>query len=224
MAPSLRRRAYPAPGIFVATALALALGTPLHAHAQERNYDNPREMTMLPEYCKYTMFFRDKVAGGSDKATVDRWFTVMGPTFNHMHHYCWALMSTNRALFIARTKQERNYALNSSIPDFDYVIERSPPDFSLLPEFLTKRGENLLRLERTGEGMADIERALSIKPNYWEAYVALSDYYRDKGDVAKAREWAEKGLAVSPGTMPLQRRVAQFDAAQGKRKSDPITR
>jgi len=207
-----------------AAALSLALGAPLQAYAQERDYNNPREMTMLPEYCKYTMFFRDHVPGGSNRSMVERWSAVMGPTFNHMHHYCWALMSTNRALLIARTKEQRGYALNASIPDFDYVIERAPADFSLMPEFLTKRGENLLRLERTGEGMADIDRALSIKPNYWEAYVALSDYYRDKGDIAKAREWAEKGLAVSPNTRPLQRRVAQFDAAQGKHKSDPVTR
>jgi len=224
MAPSSRRRAFAAPAIFAAAALALALGAPLRALAQEHNYDNPREMTLLPEYCKYTMFFREKVPGGADSGQVARWSSVMGPTFNHMHHYCWALMATNRAQFIARTKQERGWALSASIPDFDYVIERAPADFSLLPEFLTKRGENLLRLERTGEGMADIERALSIKPNYWEAYVAVSDYYRDRGDTAKAREWAEKGLAVSPGTMPLQRRVAQFDAAQGKRKSDSVTR
>jgi len=210
--------------VFAAGALSLALCAPAHLQAQERNYDNSREMSMLPEYCKYTMFFRDHVPGASDRATVERWSAVMGPMFNHMHHYCWALMSTNRALLIARTKQERNYALNSSIPDFDYVIERAPADFSLLPEFLTKKGENLLRLERVGEGMAEIDRALSIKSNYWEAYVALSDYYRDKGDIAKAREWAEKGLAVSPGTMPLQRRVAQFDAAQGKRKSEAVTR
>jgi tetratricopeptide (TPR) repeat protein len=224
MATSFLRRAFPAPAIFVAAALALALGAPLRALAQDHNYDNPREMTLLPEYCKYTMFFRDKVPGGGDPGQVQRWASVMGPTFNHMHHYCWALMATNRAQFIARNKQERGWALSASIPDFDYVIERAPADFSLLPEFLTKRGENLLRLERTGEGMADIERALSIKPKYWEAYVALSDYYRDRGDVAKAREWAEKGLAVSPGTMPLQRRVAQFDTAQGKRKSDSVTR
>jgi len=221
MAPAIQRHVCSAIG---PAALCFMISVSMHARAQERNYDNPREMSMLPEYCKYTMFFRDHIPGASDRATVARWSAVMGPTFNHMHHYCWALMSTNRALLIARTKQERNYALNASIPDFDYVIERAPADFSLLPEFLTKRGENLLRLERVGEGMTDIDRALSIRPNYWEAYVALSDYYRDKGDMAKGREWAEKGLAVSPNTRPLQRRVAQFDAAQGKHKSDPVTR
>jgi tetratricopeptide (TPR) repeat protein len=199
---------------------ALSLLAPARVEAQ-RTYDNPREMYMLPEFCKYTQDFRDRVPGGNDRGQQARWAELMGPVFVHLHHYCWALMATNRANFMSRTPQERQHNLFDSLGDFDYVIQRSPKDFGLLPEIYTHKGENLLQMERVSDGMAALEHAIELKSEYWEAYAAISDYYRNKGQLGKAREWAEKGLAVAPGTMPLTRRLAQIDAAQGKGRSDP---
>jgi tetratricopeptide (TPR) repeat protein len=205
--------------IFAAVGFALALLAPMHVEAQQ-NYDNPREMYMLPEYCKYTQDFRTHVPGGNDRAEIERWTTLMGATFNHLHHYCWALMKTNRAAFLSPTRQDRRYNLAASLTDFDYVIQRAPPDFGLLPEILTRKGENLIQLERVGEGTAELKRAIEIKADYWRAYAAMSDYYKEAGQLAKAREWLEKGLSVAPDTKALMRRLTQLDAAQGKRKND----
>ena len=179
MAPSLRRRAYPAPGVFVAAALALVLGTPLHAHAQDRNYDNPREMTMLPEYCKYTMFFRDKIPGANDKATVDRWFMVMGPTFNHMHHYCWALMSTNRALFIARSTQN----LVAAIAPLRAAVAKDPK-FARAWEMLGAvlclgRYWNYGDAADYRAGVDAIDTALRLDPNLSLAYAVRGGIHTD---------------------------------------------
>jgi len=194
--------------------LALALLAPTGVAAQHR-YDNPREMYLLPEYCKYTQDFRDRIPGANDRGQVQRWTELMGPVFVHLHHYCWALMATNRANFLSRTPQERQHNLFDSIGDFDYVIQRSPANFGLLPEIHTKKGENLLQMERVSEGMEALQHAIELRSDYWEAYAAISDYYRNKGQLPKAREWAEKGLSVAPGNMPLSRRLAQIDAAQG---------
>ena len=206
--------------IFAAAGFALALLTPMHAEAQRR-FDNPREMFMLPEYCKYTQEFRAKVPGGNNPGEIERWTNRMGNVFIHMHHYCYGLMAINRAGFLSPTREDRLHNLGVSIIEFDYVIQRSPPDFGLLPEIFTKKGESLIQLERVGQGMAELRRAIEMKPNHWEAYAAIGDYYRDVGDIAKAREWLEKGLSAAPDTRALTRRLTQLDASQGKRKRDP---
>ena len=175
---------------------------------------------MLPVYCKYTQAFRERVPGGNNRAEIERWTTSMGPTFNHMHHYCWALMSSNRAAFLSNTREDRTFNLNNSINEFDYVIQRAPPDFPLLPEILTKKGESLIRLDRVGEGMLEFQRALKIKADYTPPYAAMSDFYKETGQLAKAREWLEKGLLAAPDSKALMRRLAQLDAAKSKRKND----
>lgn len=180
--------------------------------AAESTYD-PKQLALLPPYCKYTQVYRDKVAGADDATQIQRWTDIMGGRQNyiHMHHFCWALEATNRALYFSSSKLERDRELTASLEDFDYVIARVTPDFVLLPEMLTKRGENLLRLGNGPRGLQDLTRAIELKPDHWPPYAALSDYYKALGDLQSAREWAEKGLAAAPGTKALQRRLTDLD-------------
>jgi tetratricopeptide (TPR) repeat protein len=138
--------------------------------------------------------------------------------FNHIHHYCAGLIETNRALFLSRTRQERAFYLSHAIVEFDYVINNTPPDFKLLPEILTKKGANLIRLDQGPRAVAALQRAIGLRPDYWPAYAELSDYYRDAGDSLKAREYLEKGLSHSPNAEGLKRRLTELDAVRGKRK------
>lgn len=184
-------------------------------------YD-PREVGMLPRYCQFTQRFRLTVPGGSNPAEIKRWQEYMGgDVFEHMHHYCWGLMKTNRAMLLARDGDVRMHYLSESIGEFDYVLKRIPPDFVLLPEILTKRGENLIRLGKAPIGVLDLERATEVKPDYWPAFAQLGDYYKSAGDRAKAREWLERGLRGSPGAAALTRRLAELDAARGEPKRPP---
>ena len=109
--------------------------------SQVRGYDS-REVSLLPRFCVNALEFRDRVPGGNNPEEIKRWFSVIGPTFSHMHHYCWGLMETNRAILQACTKDSRRSLLGSALEEFDYVIKRAPADFVLLPEILTKKGEN----------------------------------------------------------------------------------
>jgi tetratricopeptide (TPR) repeat protein len=197
--------------------LAFLITTDAYAQWQ---YD-PKQLPLLPEYCKYTQLYRRAVPGGNNRAEIARWSAVMGGegNFNHMHHYCWALENTNRALYFERSKIERDRRLRASIPDFDYVIRNVKPDFAMLPEILTKKGENLIRLGQAPEGIRELHRAIDLNPGYWPPYAALSDHYREAGDSAAAREWLEKGLTAAPGTKALQRRLAELDTTKGRRKS-----
>ena len=145
----------------------------------------------------------------------------MGPTYEHLHHYCWGLMKTNRALLFTRTQQFRTFYLNDAIKEFDYVIERAPRTFILLPEIFTKKGENLIRLGRGPLGLQELQRAIEFKPDYWPPYAGISDYFKETGNLAQAREWLEKGLSVTPDVKALQSRMATLEGARTMRKTAP---
>ena len=202
--------------LFIA-GLALLLLPALDANAQ-RNYD-PRLIGMLPPYCKHTQGFRYRVPGGDDRAEIDRWNAIFGPTFHAMHHYCWGLVATNRALYFERDQRDRRFQYGVSIGEFDYVIRHAPPDFVLLPEIFTKKGESLVRLGQSLTAVPEFLRAIELKPDYWPPYAQLADLYKTAGDVAKAREWLEKGLAHSPDAKQLKTRLAELEGAKGRAKS-----
>ena len=177
---------------------------------------------MLPPYCIHTQLFRNNVPGGNNPGEIKRWSSLMGTdAFNSMHHYCWGLMKTNRAILLARDQRTRTYYLRDSIPEFDYVIQRVPPEFKLLPEILTKKGENLILLDRGEDGILQLKNAIELKPDYWPPYAAISDHYRKIGDLVKAREWLEQGLSVTPDVKALARRMAELDAARDKQITAP---
>jgi Flp pilus assembly protein TadD len=147
---------------------------------------------------------------------VKRWYDVQGPTFHAMHHYCTGLMSTNRAVFLATNAQTKAAYLQSSIREFDYVIDRAPRDFILLPEILTKKGENLIRLGEGPTGAMHLSRAIDLKPDYWPPYAALSDYYKQVGELSNARDLLRKALSFAPQVAGLKRRLADLDRTHSK--------
>jgi tetratricopeptide (TPR) repeat protein len=181
-------------------------------------YD-PREMAMLPGFCKYTLLIRDKVPGGLDDVKTDAWKATLGPTFLHLHHYCWGLMKTNRGVLLAKSAQARAAYLTYANQEFDYVIERSPPNFVLLPEILTKRGENFIRLQKGPLALPDLQRAVELKPDYWPAYAQMSDYYKSVGDLTNARQSLKEGLESAPDTPALQRRLAALSTDKAAPKA-----
>lgn len=182
-------------------------GYPANIHAFD-----PREVALLPGFCTYTQHFREQVPGGNNPALIRGWEAQLGPTFQHMHHYCYGLMKTNRGALLAREARTRQAYLSDAVSEFDYVIERATPDFVLLPEVLTKKGENLLRLGKAPVAVYAFERAVQIKQDYWPAYAQLSDHYKSTGDTQKAREVLETGLSHAPDAGALQRRLRELDA------------
>jgi tetratricopeptide (TPR) repeat protein len=177
---------------------------------------DPRDVAILPRYCKSTQLFRDEFH--PNQSEIAHWYEVMGPAFHAMHHYCWALMETNRAMLLARSKRVRDFYLDSAVGNIDYVIRNSPPDFVMLPEILTKKGENLLRLDRTALGIAALQQAIRLKADYWPPYAALSFHFQKTGNIAQAREWLEKGLAAAPNTRALEKRLKELEGVKQKRE------
>jgi tetratricopeptide (TPR) repeat protein len=201
--------------LLVAAHHAPAAGIPGYP-ASILEYD-AREVAMLPQYCVYTQDFRARIPGRNNLEEIRRWRAKMGNAFEAMHHYCWGLMETNRAVLLTRSPQDRNFYLTSAISNFDYVIQNSPANFVLLPEILTKKGENLIRLGRGAQGVLALEQAISLKPDYWPPYAVIGDYYKESGNVAKAREVLDRGLTVAPEAKGLRRRLAELNNARPSR-------
>ncbi len=191
--------------------MATALFAHTHTNAQIR--EDPREWAMLPKYCLYSPgYYQRAPAGTVNPAELARWKTMLGPTYEHIHHYCMALQEIVYADFFARTPQSRLRSLENSIGAgyIEYVIERATPGFALLPELHTKKGEVLVRLGKSLLAIAEFQRAIELKADYWPPYAAMSGIYKDTGDIAKAREWLEKGLAAAPDAKALARRLDEL--------------
>ena len=172
---------------------------------------DPKMQPMLPTYCRNAQVYREHVPGGNNPKEIEYWNNAMGASnFLHMHHYCQAIEHIHRAQFQRSTVPERNWQLHRSLVEFDYVLERVKPDFVLLPEILTKKGESLARLDRAPEAVRAFMQAINLKPEYWPPYAALSDLYRDTGQIAEARAWLEKGLAAAPTATALQSRLREL--------------
>lgn len=217
--------------VMLGVAIAAAAGFLPAARAQMipgypdaiETYD-PREVAMLPRFCIHTQGFREVVPGGNNRDQIDRWRALMGPTFEHLHYYCWGLMKTNRGVLLARTRQVRLFYLTDSIGEFDYVLRNAPRDFILLPEILTKKGENLVKLGRGPLAVVEFERAVEAKPDYWPPYAQMSDYFRETGETERARELLVRGLAQVPDAVALKRRLQELDEAKGRpRGAHPAT-
>jgi tetratricopeptide (TPR) repeat protein len=189
--------------LLVAVAMAGTFGSaPLRA----QHSFSPQEVALLPPYCQSNRLVAKRE--GPETPEAGHWRSVLGTQpYAAIHHYCWGLMFTNRARLGSPNATERRRALQATMGEFEYILRNSPPDFVLRPEIYTTRGENLLSLGRTAEGLQDFERAAAAKPDYWPPYARASDYYKDAGNNAKAREWLEKGLAAAPDSKPLQRRL-----------------
>lgn len=217
----ISRRLGPVRLAWAITLPALLAGATALAQVQfdrtQSHYD-AKVVAMLPPYCKHTQVYRGNVPGAGDKTQIARWESVMGAdNFQHMHHYCWGLTHTNWALYASNSNQERDRELRQSVTEFDYVLRNVAPGFALLPEILTRKGENHLRLEDWPQGLNDLHRAIELKPDHWPPYAALSDYYKALGELDSARAWAEKGLSAAPGIRALERRLSELKKAKAAR-------
>jgi len=167
---------------------------------------SPATISMLPEYCKHTQIYREKVPGGGERA--DYWYRVLGNNFHNMHHYCNALVSLNlvslRAYTLSAT--ERQGHLHRAVNEITYVVDRAPADYILMPEFLSKRGFASFRLGRIPEAITDLENAVRLKPDYWPPYITLVDLHKQLGDLQKAKQWVERGLESAPNAQALHQK------------------
>ncbi len=161
------------------------------------------DFALLPPYCAAKMRTERKSPQWS------MWERRLAGGFNHIHHYCAALHTTNLANRISRPQRQKEL-LNQAVKDMEYVEAHASDDFVLRPEIAVKKGKLLLRLGRSGEAVNAFQDAIRRKPDYSPAYMALADFHKSVGDKDKALAVVREGLARAPNSRGLKRRLKEL--------------
>ncbi|WP_153110272.1 tetratricopeptide repeat protein [Propionivibrio limicola] len=191
----------------------LATITPI-AMAKPQNVTEA-ELQLLPRYCRDTQWFPERYAQQRNY-----WVSRMGPTFSHMHHYCWGLTNLNRARRADVRLGKRMGSLNDILNDFHYVTNQAPPDFVLLPEIYTRIGEVQLLLRAPNRANEAFARARNLKPDYWPAYSQWAEYLMQIGKRPEALKIVTSGLKHSPESKVLRE---QYRILGGKPGSSTVS-
>ena len=165
-----------------------------------------QELRLLPKYCRGTQLIRNDFPDKTPLATYEK---IYGPTFTHLHHYCWALNSMNN---VAREKDDflRKSNLHYALGDINYVIERADPKFVLLPEIYATKASILALLKDYPHAIAALHTAIKIKPTYVRGYAQMSDFFLAIGNRADAIKVLKVGYAKTGGAPPIAKRLAKL--------------
>ena len=157
------------------------------------------ELALLPEYCPDTMGFNygDR-HGGNASPRAPYWVSLMGESFWHQHHYCWALIKKRRALAPGQSRVLRIGGLQSAMGDFNYLVTNAAPDFIMLPEVYYEIGDTLILLENYGGAREALEIARRKKPDYWPACTRWAEFLAKLGKASDARDHVLVCLKAAP--------------------------
>lgn len=172
------------------------------------------EFRQLPQYCQLQKFMADWHGGKTPEQVSSGhrlWESRFGPTYSHMHHWCWGLISMNR-YYSQFTNPQRNGFLSEAIGDITYVIKNADKNFVMLPEMLTQRGKAYSLLKDYGKAAADFSRAISANPKYVPAYLYYAETYISVGQPEPAKEIVKRGLAVAPDSKALAKLSQRLSA------------
>ena len=164
------------------------------------------EFARLPPYCAA----RSRAEPGSEQW--EFWARKLGKGFIHIHHYCAGMNGEYKAdLYIDPKKREGPYRA-SLVGGDEYMEDKAGYDFVLMPEILVRKGKLLLKLGEPQKAMEAFRKAKDINPRYSWSYMAIADFYRERGLDGKAKEVVEEGLANVPESQAkgLKRRLADL--------------
>jgi len=173
-------------------AIVVLLLTPKQAVALEPWIPTAQELNSLPPYCRAKF----------ERQHEEVWKQTLGHDYMHIHHYCAGLNFLNRYY---RNHDNAQFKLGRVVGEMGYMIDKSSPSFSLLPDIYLTRGKAFMLLKRTQEGTADIFKALELNPKLLHAYLALIDFYRGLNVRDKALDYAVEGLRHLPDSKYLQK-------------------
>lgn len=162
------------------------------------------EMLILPPFCQ------TKLNPNASPADRKLYSGKIGPDWQHIHHYCFALNFINRYKRSFSNKTDQLFYLQSAMGELDYMLTQSSPTFWMRPEMHVQKGRLLTAAKRNGEAVNEFEKALQDNPNYVEAYAALSDLYQNTGQQLKSIAAVEQALQHAPNSKSLQRRYNQL--------------
>ena len=126
------------------------------------------------------------------QADIAHWKEALGAAFEHIHHYCWALNSYNRAK-AATDPQRQTYYWNRVIDDATYAFKRIGPADTLSPDIAWLLAEAFDATGNAAKGEAVLRDVQSAQPNAARPYVALALLLKRQGKLPEAVRWLERG-------------------------------
>jgi tetratricopeptide (TPR) repeat protein len=189
--------------LLTAILIAGLFGSSIPASANKPKGLTSAEMALLPRFCPDVQGFKYGDASYNTSPNAAKWVSMMGKTFWHMHHHCWAVANFHRSHRPNVSAAKRQALLEEALVDFIYVVERAPDDFVLLPEVLTWVGRTELLLKRPHSAEPAFAKARALKPNYWPPYFHWAEHLKKVGRNDEAIEMVKNGLQHAPGTKAL---------------------
>lgn len=169
------------------------------------------EYHLLPAYCRSQSNVEPKFykRDGSEA----KWSARLGRDFNHIHHYCWGMVSIARSYKAGLTIGARTFHMDRAIDDISFSLNGASPDFVLLPEMYTRLGEALLGIRDDKNAEAAFRRAIEANPAYWPPYVWWSQRLLKQGKTREALALAEEGNKNAPGSKALEKLIDDIRGA-----------
>lgn len=211
MSRSTAARLYQLVAVASMFAAVLGFGSP----SQELNGPSLSELAVLPPYCRAQpyIYVQDQDAPQLHVTETERqrWRNIIGEDFIHLHHYCWALTYVNRANK-SPDEAKRGEYLRRAVAEIDYVQRNASPALAILPEIGVRKGLVLRLLGEDETAVKEFRDAIELRPSYPPAYIALSDYHLEQGDIEKAHKVLQEGLQHSSKSRLLSRKLAEVKA------------
>ena len=167
----------------------------------------PGEIARLPPYCPVRLDAdMNQRSRGLQNMTppVAHFVGLMGDSFWHMHHYCWAQIRVNRALAGGMAPVIRNGTLLAAIADYEYVVRNSKPDFVMLPEVFLKIGDTHVLMKNYPKASEAFAKSRSLKPDFWPPYSHWANALELTVGKKAALAHLEEGMRAAPAAAALQ--------------------
>ena len=166
----------------------------LTAHASQSYGPTAEEAKMLPDYCQNS----------------EHWKSILGSASTWNNHTCYGINRINR-YYKSRTSSEKRGNLEGALRDLNYSVTKLPPDFVLMPEIYMYRGITYGLMDRVGQAVSDLQKAIGMDPKLTKAHNELADLYETKlSQRGKALEIITEGLRHNPDVKSMQRRYTRL--------------
>lgn len=164
-------------------------------------WDKPTdaEVAALPPYCMA------KFRG----VNVEKWKRALGSIYEHVHHYCGALVYISR-YYRSTNPQDRKFFMNNIITNLNYMTSHADQNSPLMPEIYSTKGRFLMLDGRISEGLGELLHAIQLKPDYIAPYLTIADYYTQNKNKQDALKILRKGLHNAPSSPILRQRYQKL--------------
>ena len=189
--------------ILVGIALCLLVpAVPEDAHAYEF-WPSNAEWAWWPEHCRARYANLPISTGSSFRSQVSssqmtEWSNGLGQVRRVIHHHCAGEIWLQLAK-LTTDDRERKFALNSSLAESQFTLERIPADHPMYGEILTHMGMAERERGNSGAALKYFEQAITIHPKLPGGYQGQALIYRDQRDLAMARDVLLAGDAATEG-------------------------